>query len=100
MRAPTTAFARIMREVEFTPTRKPMTHLPHMADACSRCGGLLVDEYCLDMDIGKIGRAYWAKRCIQCGDMIDETILRHRDASYHTLQETDSAAEIGQAFVV
>ena len=32
----------------------------------------------MDLDIGHIGVGYWAWRCIQCGDIIDETILRNR----------------------
>lgn len=52
----------------------------------------------MDMDIGKIGRGHWAKRCIQCGDMIDETILRNREVPLRTYQEIDPAADIGRSF--
>lgn len=48
---------------------------------CLRCGGFLVDERC--MDIGESLGGYWfmAMRCVQCGDIIDEVILRNRYAN-------------------
>jgi hypothetical protein len=48
--------------------------------SCTRCGGLLVDERC--MDIGESLGGYWfiAMRCVQCGDITDEVILRNRYA--------------------
>ena len=47
---------------------------------CLRCGGFLVDERC--MDIGESLGGYWfmAMRCVQCGDITDEVILRNRAA--------------------
>ena len=59
---------------------------------CVRCGGLLVDERC--MDIGESLGGYWfmAMRCVQCGDLIDEVILRNRYAHLMTTQEMVRAA--------
>ena len=59
---------------------------------CVRCGGLLVDERC--MDIGESLGGYWfmAMRCVQCGDLIDEVILRNRYAHLMTTQEVVRAA--------
>ncbi len=53
---------------------------------CIRCGGFLVDERC--MDIGESLGGYWfiAMRCVQCGDIIDEVILRNRYANLATVQ--------------
>lgn len=53
---------------------------------CTRCGGFLVDERC--MDIGESLGGYWfmAMRCVQCGDIIDEVILRNRYANLATVQ--------------
>ncbi len=53
---------------------------------CIRCGGFLVDERC--MDIGESLGGYWfmAMRCVQCGDIIDEVILRNRYANLVTTQ--------------
>ena len=53
--------------------------------ACQRCGGILVGEHCMD-----IGNRFWGMRCIQCGDVIDETILRNRFSSIETLKKLRS----------
>ena len=55
-----------------------------MSDVCRRCGGMLVDEHPMGIDSGKTVRKYWAKRCIQCGDVIDAIILRNRYSPRHT----------------
>jgi len=81
-----------------TPSQGPVRHPAHRPVACWRCGGLLVDEHCMDLDIGQIGTGYWARRCIQCGDMTDETILHNRYPLRQTLQEIGPAAGRGQAF--
>jgi len=94
MSATMTGITCITGEVESIPSQGRHTRPTPMSDACGRCGGLLVDEHCMDMDIGEIGRGYWAKRCIQCGDMIDETILRNRYAPPQTLQEMGPAADL------
>lgn len=43
---------------------------------CARCGGLLVAEPCTDFwdDPGNLG----VRRCVQCGDLIDQVILQNR----------------------
>jgi hypothetical protein len=53
--------------------------------ACQRCGGILVGEHCMD-----IGGRFWGMRCIQCGDVTDETILRNRFSSIATLKKLRS----------
>lgn len=47
-------------------------------ERCSRCGGLMVEEQCLDLldDTGRIH--FTALRCVQCGELVDPVILRHR----------------------
>ncbi|MBA2486552.1 MAG: hypothetical protein H0V35_10725 [Nitrospira sp.] len=46
------------------------------------------------MDIGESlgGYWFWAMRCVQCGDIIDEVILRNRYADHVTPQEVVRAA--------
>lgn len=45
---------------------------------CSRCGGLMVSDFCMDV-LGNIGEAaFAAKRCVQCGEVVDAVILRNR----------------------
>lgn len=47
---------------------------------CSRCGGLMVQDYCLDV-LSNIGETeFAAKRCVQCGEVVDPVILRNRGA--------------------
>jgi hypothetical protein len=50
----------------------------NVLDGCRRCGGFLVDDHMdLDIEERRTGSHCWAMRCVQCGDMIDETILRN-----------------------
>jgi hypothetical protein len=46
--------------------------------SCTRCGGLMIMEYYLDLedDSGEIGIT--GLRCTSCGDVIDSVILRNR----------------------
>ena len=45
---------------------------------CTRCGGLMVQDFCLDV-LGNIGESeFAAKRCVQCGEVVDPVILRNR----------------------
>ena len=45
---------------------------------CIRCGGLLVNDFCLDLlnSSGELEIA--AKRCVQCGEVVDPVIQRNR----------------------
>ena len=45
---------------------------------CLRCGGLMVPEQCFDLfsDNGRLD--FPAKRCVQCGELVDPVILRNR----------------------
>ncbi len=47
-------------------------------ETCIRCGGLMVTEFCLDLfdDTGKL--SFLARRCVQCGDLVDPIILKNR----------------------
>ena len=45
---------------------------------CPRCRGLMVQDFCLDV-LGNMGESeFAAKRCVQCGEVIDPVILRNR----------------------
>jgi hypothetical protein len=37
---------------------------------CLRCGGFMVTEQCFDL---------LARRCVQCGELVDPVILQNRD---------------------
>jgi ribosomal protein S27AE len=44
---------------------------------CTRCGGLLVREICIDLS----NSGEWeieARRCVQCGEMVDRVITANR----------------------
>jgi len=46
--------------------------------SCTRCGGFMVIEQCFDFrdDTGQID--FLARRCVQCGEVIDRVILQNR----------------------
>jgi hypothetical protein len=49
---------------------------------CTRCGGLMVQDFCLDV-LANIGESECAaKRCVQCGEVVDSVILRNRGAQH------------------
>ena len=52
---------------------------------CTRCGGLMVSDFCMDV-LGNIGEAeFAAKRCVQCGEVVDPVILRNRATSHEAM---------------
>ena len=50
-------------------------------ESCRRCEGLMVTDRCLDLlsDSREIGIV--VRRCIQCGEIIDPTIIHNRHSS-------------------
>ena len=47
---------------------------------CTKCGGLMVQDFCLDV-LDNMGESeFAAKRCVQCGEVVDPVILRNRGA--------------------
>ena len=45
---------------------------------CTRCGGLMVNDFCADL-LNSTGELECApKRCVQCGEVVDPVILRNR----------------------
>jgi len=45
---------------------------------CSRCGGLLVSNFCMDLLNSTGELEFAAKRCVQCGEVVDPVIERNR----------------------
>jgi len=80
----------VTQDIEDTPSSDRATRTASRLLGCQRCGGMLVDEHC--MDIGEVGSGhrFWGMRCIQCGDVIDDTILRNRFSSIETLKKLRS----------
>lgn len=52
---------------------------------CSRCGGLMVSDFCVDLlnSTGELKCA--AKRCVQCGEVVDAVIERNRQLRQDTV---------------
>lgn len=48
------------------------------AHYCTRCGGLFIGESLFDLRDETGQMRYWALRCVQCGDVVDATILKNR----------------------
>lgn len=52
----------------------------HLESMCVRCGGLMVNDFCMDI-LNNIGESKFdAKRCVQCGEVVDPVILENRGA--------------------
>jgi len=45
---------------------------------CLRCGGLMVKEISMDLLNSTSELECSARRCVQCGDIVDAVILRNR----------------------
>ncbi len=45
---------------------------------CQRCQGLMVMDYCIDLQDGGGPLCLRAMRCLNCGDVVDPQIIRHR----------------------
>ena len=59
---------------------------------CTRCGGLMVQDFCLDV-LGNIGESeFAAKRCVQCGEVVDSVIFLNRQLG----QETNTVQPAGK----
>ena len=63
------------------PTNVPAASGRMESGQCTRCGGLMVADRYIDLldDTGKL--EFTADRCIQCGEVVDQTILRNRMAN-------------------
>ena len=45
---------------------------------CTRCGGLMVSDFSFDLLNSAAEPALAAKRCVQCGEVVDAVIQRNR----------------------
>ena len=51
------------------------THVQH----CNRCGGMMVEVYGDLMSPDEIGMDVVGWRCVNCGDYVDELVLKNRE---------------------
>lgn len=50
----------------------------HHESTCARCGGFMVNDSYLDL-LNNVGESkFSAKRCVQCGEIVDPVILSNR----------------------
>ena len=57
---------------------------PHES-ICARCSGLMVIDFYMDL-LFCIGETeFAAKRCVQCGEIVDPVILRNRAISHEAM---------------
>lgn len=57
---------------------------------CTRCGGLMVHDFCTDLLSDKSGLDCPTWRCVQCGDVVDPVIRWNR----HLQQKAGAAQEM------
>ena len=78
-----TAFKEKTRDEQFgNHTVSPAAQHESM---CTRCGGLMVQDFCLNV-LGNIGESeFAAKRCVQCGEVVDPVILRNRGIGHEAM---------------
>jgi hypothetical protein len=73
----------IMARAFLGTTEKYPVHLTaspavHYESTCIRCGGLMVTDFSMDV-LFCIGETeFAAKRCVQCGEVVDPVILKNR----------------------
>jgi hypothetical protein len=65
--------------------------------SCVRCGGLMVREFCMDLlsSTGELDCA--ARRCVQCGEVVDPLILQNRRTQHEAvgLRRTGALQSVG-----
>jgi hypothetical protein len=53
--------------------------------SCIRCGGLMVPEFCIDLlnSTGELDCE--ARRCVQCGEIVDSLVLQNRRTQHEAV---------------
>ncbi len=59
-------------------------------DGCWRCGGFLVGDACLDLSNDNGAHRCEVRRCVQCGDVVDDVILHNRRRSRRASAEGEA----------
>jgi hypothetical protein len=58
--------------------------VPHES-TCDRCGGLMVTDSYMDL-LNSLGESkFVAKRCVQCGEVVDSVILLNRQLRQNSM---------------
>lgn len=64
-------------EAERLRSHKPSSTV-QQESICSRCGGLMVGDFCIDLLNSTGELEFAASRCVQCGEVVDPVILQNR----------------------
>lgn len=67
----------VREQIRLNETQNDIPALLH-EPICSRCGGLMVHEFCTDLLNGTGELDCSVARCVQCGDVVDPVIRRNR----------------------
>ncbi|NOS77663.1 MAG: hypothetical protein HOP35_06925 [Nitrospira sp.] len=60
------------------PERREACSVVTHQSICSRCGGLMVSDFCMDLLNSTGELEFAAQRCVQCGEVVDPVIQRNR----------------------
>ena len=71
-----------MTTVDIPADSRPWSQLTR----CDRCGGFMTREWCVDFLSDSGEAACVVHRCIQCGELLDDVILRNRLIPHPQLQ--------------
>jgi hypothetical protein len=52
---------------------------------CARCGGLMVSDCCINLLSSTGELEFAAKRCVQCGEVVDPVIQRNRRIGHESM---------------
>jgi len=58
--------------------RQTIDSAVYSRSACMRCGGLMVSDFCMALLNSTGDLEVVAKRCVQCGEVVDPVIERNR----------------------
>lgn len=58
--------------------RQVATSAARHESTCPRCSGLMVNDFCMDLLNSTGELEFAAKRCVQCGEVVDPVIERNR----------------------
>src|SRR5262245_30277887 len=70
--------AFLERATEKYPAHSTTSSAVQHESTCTRCGGLMVTDFCMDLLFCTGETEFAAQRCVQCGEVVDPVILKNR----------------------
>ena len=74
----------------------PVSH----ESTCTRCGGLMVNDFCMDLLNSTGELEFAAKRCVQCGEVVDPVIQCNRRFRQESIAVRSAESTCTNIFVV